>query len=136
MASTPNQPILPSETEMAQAQACLKFLRQNRSERSFSIRSPSGLMVPISKLAFSLLNDVLVELSRGNAVSVISFSTELSTQEAADLLNVSRPHLIKLLDENKIPHFKVGSHRRILFKDLIEFQQRRSSGIALQKEQS
>ena len=93
-------------------------------------------MVPISKLAFSLLNDVLVELSRGNAVSVISFSTELSTQEAADLLNVSRPHLIKLLDENKIPHFKVGSHRRILFKDLIEFQQRRSSGIALQKEQS
>ena len=63
-------------------------------------------------------------MARGNAVLVMPINAELTTQEAADLLNVSRPYLIRLLDENKFPHHMVGRHRRILFKDLMDYRQK------------
>ncbi len=89
----------------------------------FAIGSPSGLKVPLSEAAFDLLLNVLTEMSRGNAVLVVPINAELTTQEAADLLNVSRPYLIRLLDQEKIPFHMVGRHRRILFKDLMQYRQ-------------
>ena len=109
------QPILPSDSEISQAQASLKLLKQDRSDKHFAIGSPSGLKVPLTEAAFDLLLNVLTEISRGNAVLVVSINAELTTQEAADLLNVSRPYLVRLLDQQKIPFHMVGRHRRILF---------------------
>lgn len=72
--------------------------------------------------AVQLLMDILVNISQGNAVQIVPVLAELTTQQAADILLVSRPHLVKLLDEGKIEHRKVGSHRRIRYNDLLKFK--------------
>lgn len=75
--------------------------------------------------ALRLLVDILAELADGNAVKVVSIHAELTTQEAADLLNVSRPHLVKLLEEGVVPFHKTGKHRRVLFADLMRYREQR-----------
>lgn len=86
---------------------------------------PHTLQLPV--FALRLLDEILSELAMGNAVKVVPIHAELTTQEGADLLNVSRPYLVKLLDENVIPHTKVGRHRRVKFADLMEYKQRRDA---------
>src|SRR5699024_2967814 len=70
-----------------------------------------------------VLLDALSEMARGNAISLIPHHQEVSTQEAANLLNVSRPFLVRLLEEGNIPFHKVGSHRRVLFTDVMEYKE-------------
>jgi excisionase family DNA binding protein len=79
---------------------------------------------PISVPAniFRIFVDMLVEIGNGNTVAVVPVTAELTTQQAADLLNVSRPHLIKLLDEGKLVHRMVGTHRKLLAKDVLGYR--------------
>ena len=135
MATMLRPPVLPSGAEISQAQASLKLLKKDRSDEHFAIGSPSGLKVPLSESAFDLLLNVLTEISRGNAVLVVPINAELTTQEAADLLNVSRPYLVRLLDQQKIPFHLVGRHRRVLFLDLMQYRQqsKRSRFKAMQE---
>ena len=84
---------------------------------------PHRLVLPTS--ALRLLVDILGELALGNAVKVVPVHAELTSQEAADLLNVSRPHLVKMLEEGAIPFTKTDRHRRVRFSDLMAFKQRR-----------
>jgi excisionase family DNA binding protein len=84
---------------------------------------PSNIL-SLPAAAMQLLNEILKEMAKGNAVAVTPIHAALTTQEAADLLNVSRPFLIGLLEAGKIPYQRLGSHRRILFKDLMAFKEK------------
>ena len=79
--------------------------------------------VSIPESAFRLLNEILTQMAKGNAVTLIPVHAELTTQQAADILNVSRPFLVEQLEKGVIPYRKVGNHRRIFFKDLMDFKE-------------
>lgn len=89
---------------------------------------PHALQLPDA--ALRLLNDVLSELADGNAAKIVSVHAELTTQDAADLFNVSRPHLVKLLDTGGLPFHKTGKHRRIRFEDLMGYKKLRDAKSA------
>ncbi|WPO95348.1 helix-turn-helix domain-containing protein [Buttiauxella sp. HR94] len=77
--------------------------------------------------AMTMLVEVLGELAAGNAVQIVPVHAELTTQEAANILNVSRPHMVKLLEKGNLPFHKIGRHRRVLFADLMEYKKRREN---------
>lgn len=84
---------------------------------------------PILKLppnALRLFADMLGALAQGNAVTVVPKGMYVSTQEAAMFLNVSRPYLVRMLDEGKLPYHKVGTHRRIKFDDVVAYKDQRT----------
>lgn len=86
--------------------------------------------------ALRLLVDILAELAEGNAVKVMPIHAELTTHEAADMLNVSRPHLVKRLESGALPFHKAGKHRRVCFADLMAYKktaQERTSAAAIEE---
>ncbi|SFD14688.1 helix-turn-helix domain-containing protein [Tropicimonas isoalkanivorans] len=75
-----------------------------------------------------LLTDVLSVVARGDTLTLVPLSRRLTTQEAADLLNVSRPFLVKLIDRKELDHVMVGTHRRLSLRDVLDYKARRSEG--------
>jgi excisionase family DNA binding protein len=109
--------------------AGLKLTEDGRSPTSAELvvhvqGQPQGDPIKIPFAALELFGIILGEMARGNAVTLTPVHAELTTQQAADMLNVSRPFLCNLLEAGKIPHRKVGRHRRIRFDDLMEYKKR------------
>lgn len=116
---------LPDTEATALARASANELSRLLAEHPDSDRARvqlDGHDLILPRQALALLRDLLSEMAQGHAVTVVPTHAELTTQEAADILNVSRPHLVKLLAENKIPHFMVGTHRRIRYRDLMAYK--------------
>jgi excisionase family DNA binding protein len=118
----------PDDTRTAQesSRKLAKLLGARKKNVRFRIQSDNGAeeTIAIPLPAFRLLAEILTEMAKGNAVTLIPVHAELTTQQAADLLNVSRPYLIDLLEKGQIPHRKVGTHRRVLFEDLMAYKQK------------
>lgn len=105
---------------------CLKNVSQSiKNSRNKEVKikvQEEGEFITIPKKALTLLSDIIENMAEGKTVSIVPSNSEVSTQQAADMLNVSRPHLVKILETKKIPFKKVGSHRRILLKDITSYK--------------
>ena len=93
--------------------------------RYFLAGATTGDQVEIPEEIHRVLRQVIESMQRGLAVSILPQSKTLTTQQAADLLGISRPTLVKLLDEQKLPFERVGTHRRVLLVDVMAFRDRR-----------
>ena len=85
---------------------------------------PDGEQVPLPEEIYRVLVEVVQAMREGKAITLVPRTQRLTTQEAADFLGVSRPTLVKLLEEGKIPYEQPGRHRRIMFTDLLNYQER------------
>ncbi len=121
-----------AELARASATELSRCLQQRpETERARVRLDETDIVLP--RQALVLLRELLSEMAQGNAVTIVPRHAELTTQEAAELLNVSRPHVVKLLEGGKIPFKRVGSHRRIRYEDLLAYkaEQDRASQQAL-----
>jgi excisionase family DNA binding protein len=121
--------VAPSEADALLARESSRLLATRKLGKRSSVRIRVGdgedtepVVVPTS--AVRLFLHMLAEMSQGNAVTLIPTHAELTTQQAADLLNVSRPYVVKLLDEGRIPSRSVGKYRRVRFDDLMVYKRK------------
>jgi excisionase family DNA binding protein len=121
--------IVPSAEEVQQARRSAALLRKlakrRRTSRVRTIKlegEEEPIEVPVA--AIELLADAVEEIAKGHTIRITSLEEEVSTQKAADLLNVSRPYFIGLLEKGEIPFRMVGTHRRLRLSDVLAYRAR------------
>ena len=124
------EPVLPTseDTQIAKESSRKLAPLAAASPRTVEVRvtaadTRKGQKIRLPSSAFLLLMRILTEMSQGNAVTLMPIHAQLTTQQAAELLGVSRPFLIKELEKKRIPFQIVGTHRRIAYKDLMDYKQ-------------
>lgn len=120
-------PILPTDQEAALARVSSRVLAacigHGPSARLRVVDGDNEIEVPVA--ALRMLVDILANMAEGNAISIVPIHAELTTQQAADFLGVSRPHVVALVERGELAHHKTGTHRRIYFKDVLAYQAHR-----------
>ena len=126
MTTTAKEPIVAPEEERSTLALIEEYLESKRG-RTARLVGPKKDGVPIPSSLHRVLVEAARQLAEGNGVSILPVTAEVTTQQAADLLNVSRPFVIGLLDKGEIPFHKVGTHRRIRLKDVLAYKRRRDA---------
>ncbi len=122
--------VAPSEADALLARESSRLLATRKLGRRASVGirllddGDEAETVSVPASALRLFLRLLTEMSQGNAVTLIPTHAELTTQQAADLLNVSRPYVVKLLEEGRIPSRAVGKYRRVRFDDLMAYKRK------------
>ena len=123
-ATTVHDPIVADDAERDALRELVETLERHQPSQARLV-GPDAHETTIPPSLYAVLVEALRLLTEGNGVSVLPVAAELTTQQAADLLNVSRPFVVKLLEDGGIPFHKVGSHRRISLQDLLAYKARR-----------
>ncbi len=119
------EPVLAREEERPAIKR-IEDLYERQSGWTVKFTGPAGEeTIVLPETVARAFRQVVHALAKGEAVSIVPVHKELTTQQAADLLNVSRQYLVRLLDGGEIPFHKVGTHRRVTFGDVMAYKQRR-----------
>ena len=121
------EPVVADDTTDMQSLKAIERLLEGAGPYRTQVMGSDGAATPIPKPLHAALLQIIPYLLRGDAVSIVPVHQQLTTQQAADFLNMSRPHLVKLLGEGVIPHTMVGAHRRVYFRDLLDYKRRREA---------
>lgn len=122
--TTSSVPIPEAAKAAGDALRALAAIKRRASMRAVKVRvAEAADEVALPREAFDMLLKILGEMADGNAVTIVPVTAELTTQQAADVLQVSRPFLIQLLDAGKIPFRLVGTHRRVLARDVFRYRE-------------
>jgi excisionase family DNA binding protein len=120
---------LPSESVMAleQETAAIKKLENllNFGGSQPKLVGANGEEITLPESVYKVLHEAVHAMAMGKLVSIAIQEPEMTTQQAADFLDVSRPHLIKLLEKGEIPFIRVGTHRRVRFEDVMKYREQR-----------
>lgn len=123
-------PVSAPTDQQAQVAALARVLREmahfpRRHAPKCQLVGPKGEAIALPESVFYVLERVAAVLASGDSVTVVPVGKEVTTQQAADLLNVSRQYLVRLLDEGRIPFRKTGKHRRVRVDDVLAFKEKR-----------
>jgi excisionase family DNA binding protein len=118
------EPIVAPERERKALERIGKALAPKRAGKA-RLRGPHGEEMIIPHSLYAVLVQAVRQLMSGRAISIVPVTAELTTQQAADMLNVSRPFVVKLLEEGAIPFHKAGTHRRLYLQDVLAYKRKR-----------
>ena len=123
-------PVAAPPEQQAQVAALFKALEgmvhlPKRRAPKCQLVGPKGESIPLPETVFYVLERVVEVMARGDSITVVPVGREVTTQQAADLLNVSRQYLVRLLDEGRMPFRKTGKHRRLRIEDVLSFKEKR-----------
>jgi excisionase family DNA binding protein len=120
-------PVIASDTDAPSLRVLDRMLCEGGAGAA-QLVAADGTAVRLPEAVHRAVRQVVHELAAGHAVTIAPVHAEVSTQQAADLLNVSRPFVVQLLESGTIPFHRVGSHRRVRLADVLDYRRKRSQG--------